>query len=56
MDILDPYGRYARAYPVCITIAPVVLALLPFIPDSWDWKLLLQLLSFCCLFITYANR
>ena len=41
MDILDPYGRYARAYPVCITIAPVVLALLPFIPDSWDWKLLL---------------
>ena len=41
MDILDPYGRYARAYPVCITIAPAAFALLPFIPDNWDWKLAL---------------
>lgn len=35
----DSYGLYARAYPVYITIAPIVLVVFPLLPEGYDWKL-----------------
>ena len=36
---LDSYGTYARAFPIYITIIPVVLVLFPILPEGFDWKL-----------------
>lgn len=39
IGLKDSYGLYARAYPVYITIAPIVLVLFPLLPEGYDWKL-----------------
>ena len=36
---LDSYNTYARAFPVYITIAPIVLILFAILPEGFDWKL-----------------
>ena len=33
------YTTYARAFPIYITIAPIVLVLFPILPEGFDWKL-----------------
>ena len=33
------YTLYARAFPVYITIMPIVLVLVPILPEGFDWKL-----------------
>ena len=33
------YETYARAFPIYITIAPIVLVLFPILPEGFDWKL-----------------
>lgn len=33
------YGFYARACPIYITLAPMVLVLVPMLPVGYDWKL-----------------
>ena len=39
MAKLDSYNTYARAFPVYITIAPIVLILFAILPEGFDWKL-----------------
>ena len=33
------YITYARAFPIYITIIPIVLVLVPILPEGFDWKL-----------------
>lgn len=37
--MIDPYATYARAFPIYITILPIVLVLFPILPEGFDWKL-----------------
>ena len=39
MAKLDSYSIYARAFPVYITIAPIVLVLFAILPGGFNWGL-----------------
>lgn len=34
----DSYETYARAFPIYITVIPIVLAIFPVLPEGFDWK------------------
>ena len=36
---IDLYNTYARAFPVYITMAPIVMILIAVLPEGFDWKL-----------------
>lgn len=38
---VDTYGIHARAFPIYISVAPVVLALSSILSEGYDWKLVL---------------
>ena len=37
--MIDPYATYARAFPIYITISPIILVLFSILPEGFDWKL-----------------